>query len=519
MHFVQALKRSAQLHGSHTSSVFGERKRTWSETLHRVQRLASSLAALGVRDGARVAILSLNSDTYFEMFYAIAWAGGVFVPMNTRWAVAETQYALRDCDARILCVDESFVGVAQGLLHEQCVDHTIFIGDGVPPQGMLACEALVDGAAPMPNEAGPGDDKLCGIFYTGGTTGHPKGVMLSHRNIMFASLNWIGCLHVAPDTIYLHVAGFFHLGGASPAFTVALAGGTNVIEPKFELEPAMRAIERNQVNYALLIPVMVNTLINDPALAAHDLSSVRMCHYGGSPIPEAVLRGAMAKLPTWKFFQGYGLTETSAVISTLDWQHHALEGPLASRLKSAGRVSYGWELKIVGPERQELSRGEVGEIAARGSGVMLGYWGKPDATNAVLSDGWLYTGDGAWMDDDGFIYIVDRLKDMIVSGGENIFSTEVENAIHRHPGVLECAVIGIPDEQWGEAVHAVVVPRPGVKLSARELIAHCRPLIANYKCPKSVEVTEQRLPVSAAGKVTKNVLRDPFWRGLARQIN
>jgi long-chain acyl-CoA synthetase len=519
MHFVQALQRSALLRRHHTSTVFGERKRTWGETMQRVQRLASSLAALGVRDGARVAILALNSDTYFELFYAISWAGGVFVPLNSRWALAETRYAVRDCDARVLCVDASFVEVAQALREEGCIDHAVFIGEGAAPAGMLACEALVEGGEPMREPLGEGEDSVCGIFYTGGTTGHPKGVMLSHRNILFASLNWIGCLHVGPETIYMHVAGFFHLGGASPAFTVALAGGMNVIEPKFDAASAMRAIERNRVNYALLIPVMVNTLINDPSLGAHDLSSVKMCHYGGSPIPEAVLRGAMAKLPSWQFFQGYGLTETSAVITTLAWPDHLLEGAGAQRLKSAGCVSYGWELKIVGPDRQELPRGEVGEIAARGAGVMLGYWGKPEATDAVKDGGWMYTGDGAWMDDDGFIYIVDRLKDMIVSGGENIFSTEVENAIHRHPAVLECAVIGIPDEQWGEAVHAVVVPRPGHTLQAQDVIAHCRTLIANYKCPKTVEVTERRLPVSAAGKITKNVLREPFWRGRGRQVN
>ncbi|MBG9388056.1 acyl-CoA synthetase [Caenimonas aquaedulcis] len=519
MNFVHSLQRSAQLHASHTSTVFGERSRTWGETLARVQRLAAALQSLGVREGARVAILSLNSDRYFEMFYAVSWAGGVFVPLNTRWAVAETTYALRDCDARVLCVDESFADVARALQADGGVDHAIFIGEGPAPEGMHGAEALLAQAEPAQEPDGAGGDAVCGIFYTGGTTGHPKGVMLSHRNILFASLNWIGCLQVSQATVYMHVAGFFHLGGASPAFTVALAGGTNVILPKFEPVPAMRAIERNQVNYALLIPVMVNTLINDPALADHDLSSVKRCHYGGSPIPESVLRGAMARLPTWQFFQGYGLTETSSVITTLAWEHHALEGATAKRLKSAGCASYGWQVRIVGPDRKEVPRGEVGEIAARGDGIMLGYWGKPDATDAVKADGWMYTGDGAWMDEDGFVYIVDRLKDMIVSGGENIFSTEVENAIHKHPAVLECAVIGIPDEQWGEAVHAVVVPRPGAALTAAEVIAHCRTLIANYKCPKSVEVTTQRLPVSAAGKITKNVLRDPFWQGRARRVN
>lgn len=520
MYFVQALKRSSQIAATRASTIYGNRQRTWSETRDRVQRIAARLAGMGVTEGARVAILSLNNDRYFEMMYAIAWAGGTFVPLNTRWAVPETLYAMKDCDARILCVDEAFTAVAAQLQTDYpALTDVIYLGEGETPTGMHAHEALAAHAQPMLVEAPRGGNDVCGIFYTGGTTGHPKGVMLSHDNIIFASLNWLSCLHVSGETVYMHVAGFFHLGGASPAFAVALAGGTNVIQPKFEAVPAMQAIQRHKVNYTLLIPVMVNAMINDPALEQYDLSSVKMCHYGGSPMPEAVLRGAIAKLPTWQFFQGYGLTETSAVLTVLDWQDHLHGGEAARRLKSAGRCTSGWEIRIVGPDRVELPRGEVGEIAARGAGVMLGYWGKPEASAALMQDGWLHSGDGAWMDDDGFIYIVDRMKDMIVTGGENVFSTEVENAIYQHPDVLECAVIGIPHDQWGETVHAVVVAKPGRVLTARAVIDHCHTLIANYKCPKSVNISEDRLPVSPAGKITKNVIRAPFWQGRERNVN
>jgi long-chain acyl-CoA synthetase len=273
------------------------------------------------------------------------------------------------------------------------------------------------------------------------------------------------------------------------------------------------------VNYTLLVPVMLNSLINDQAVSRYDLSSVKRCHYGGSPMPEAVLRKAMKVLPSWTFYQGYGLTETSAVLTTLDWRQHALDGPLARKLTSAGQVSPGWELKIANEHGEEVPRGQIGEVTARGAALMSGYWGNEEATRAVIKDGWFRTGDGAYMDEDGFIFIVDRMKDMIISGGENVYSTEVENAIYKHPTVRECAVIGIPDDVWGEAVHAVVVPHQGEKPSADDIIRHCHTLIAGYKCPRSVEITTVPLPTSPTGKITKNVLRERFWSGNERNVH
>lgn len=518
MFFTQALKRAAQTSPDRSSTIYGARKRSWTTTLDRVQRMAAGLRKLGISGGSRVAILAMNSDRYFEMMYAIAWAGGVFVPLNTRWSVPELAYGLNDCQATVLCVDDEFVELAGAIRTQTPVEVMIYLGEGDVSEGMIGYEQLVLDNAPC-EDAGRSGDDLCGIFYTGGTTGHPKGVMLSNANIIFASLNWLACLHVSSETVYLHVAGFFHLGGASPAFATTLAGGTNAILQKFVSRDAMQTIQDHKVNYTLLIPVMVNALINDPSLKEFDLSSVKMCHYGGSPMPEAILRKAIEKLPTWTFHQGYGLTETSAVLTTLDWRQHALEGPLAKKLISAGQVSPGWELKIANDQGRELERGEVGEIVVRGAGIMLGYWAKPDATQSVIRNGWLHTGDGGYMDDDGYVFIVDRVKDMIISGGENIFSTEVENAIYKHPAVRECAVVGIPDDTWGEKVHAVVVPHDGCSVSKDELMEHCRALIAGYKCPRSIEVTTVPLPVSPTGKITKNVIRERFWAGKSRNVN
>ena len=474
-------------------------------------------ARWGSRMERGVAILAWNSDRYFELLQSVAWAGGVFVPMNTRWSEAELVHGLNDCQARILCVGDEFIDTT-AIRRDTAVDIIIYLGDGATPAGAIAFESLMDGFAPC-QEAERCDDDLCGLFYTGGTTGHPKGVMLSHRNIIFGAMNWLACLHVSAETIYMHVAGFFHLGGAGPLFATTLAGGTNVILPKFAALPAMQAIQDHKVNYTLLIPVMVNTMLNEPAMSEYDLSSVRMCHYGGAPMPEAILRKVMMELPSWTFHQGYGLTETTAILTTLDWRQHAVDGPRARRLTSAGQLSPGWELKITDTEGRELPLGEVGEITVRGAGTMLGYWGKPEATQAVLRSGWLHTGDAAWMDDEGFVFIVDRFKDMIISGGENVYSTETENAIYKYPGVRECAVIGIPDEDWGERVHAVVVAKPGIDLTTEEIIAHCRTLIAGYKCPRSVDITTEPLPVSPTGKITKNLLREKYWAGRSRNVN
>jgi long-chain acyl-CoA synthetase len=519
MKLTQALNAAAQLRRNQAGTVHGDRRRTWGQIAERVARVAGGLGRLGVGAGDRIAILALNSDRYIESFFAVAWVGAVIVPLNTRWAVAENEYALNDSGPKILLVDENFAPQIPELSRRCNLEAIIYIGEGPLPDGMIAYETLAEAGELIEDHSGSYDD-LLGIFYTGGTTGFPKGVMLSHSNVVYESVVWIYSLNFSEDTIYLHSAALFHLAGASPMVALTLVGGTHVTIPKFEPELAMTTIAREKVNYCLFVPTMLNMILNHASFGRYDLSSVKDCEYGASPMPDALLVDLMKKLPSWRFHQGYGLTECAALACLLPWKYHALAGPIAQKRKSAGRAAAGVEIRIVDSTTgEEVPRGAVGEIAIRGAGVMLGYWRKPEETERALRNGWLHTGDGAWMDEDGFIYIVDRVKDMIVSGGENVYSGEVENAIYQHSGVRECAVIAVPDEKWGEAVHAIVVPKDGHQLAPEDVIAHCRTLIAGYKCPRTVELRIEPLPLTGSGKIMKSSLRDEKWRGFSRSVN
>jgi long-chain acyl-CoA synthetase len=409
------------------------------------------------------------------------------VPLNTRWAIAENEYALKDSGPKILLVDENFAGQIPELSRRFRLEAIVYIGEGALPDGTIAYETLVEAADPIEDRSGSYND-LLGIFYTGGTTGFPKGVMLSHSNVVYESVVWIYSLNFSEDTVYLHSAALFHLAGASPMVALTLVGGTHVTIPKFEPELAMTTIAREKVNYCLFVPTMLNMMLNHAAFGQYDLSSVRDCEYGASPMPDALLVDLMKKLPSWRFHQGYGLTECAALACLLPWKYHALEGPIAQKRKSAGRAAAGVEIRIVdNTTGEELPRTAVGEIAIRGAGVMLGYWRKPEETERALRNGWLHTGDGAWMDEDGFVYIVDRVKDMIISGGENVYSGEVENAIYQHGGVRECAVIAVPDEKWGEAVHAIVVPKDGQQRAGG--------------CHRALPDADRRLQMPAHGRI------------------
>ena len=517
MKLTQALTSAVQLRRDNIGTIYAGRSRTWAQIGRRVAGAAGAFRRLGVEAGDRIAILGFNSDLYIEALYAIAWAGAVAVPLNTRWAVAENAYALDDSAPRILLVDKAYADIAMALKSAKSLVAIVYMDDGQPPAGMIDYKALAE-EEPIEDASGT-DNDLAGIFYTGGTTGFPKGVMLSHANIIYESLVWIYALRFREETRYLHSAGLFHLAGTSPMVALTLLGGTHVTIPKFEPELAMQAIAEHKVDYCLFVPTMLNMMLNHPSFGTYDLSSVKDCEYGASPMPDALLVKLMHVLPSWRFHQGYGMTESAALATILPWEYHALEGPMAGKRKSAGRAAPGVEVRIVDAAGKEVPRGTVGEIAIRGAGVMLGYWRKPEETSRVLRGGWLHTGDGAWMDEDGFVYIVDRLKDMIVSGGENVYSAEVENAIFQHEHVKECAVIAVPDPRWGEAVHAVVVPKDGRDLDAEAVIAHCRKLIAGYKCPRSVDIRLEPLPLTGSGKIMKSVLREEKWRGFTRSVN
>jgi len=498
MKLTQALTSAVQLRKDNVGTIHAGRSRTWKEIGRRVAGAAGGFRRLGVKGGDRIAILAFNSDLYIEAVYSIAWAGAVAVPLNTRWAAAENAYVLRDSEPVILLVDDAFAAMAVELRASQPLAALVYVGEGRTPEGMLSYAALVE-EDPVEDMSGA-DNELAGIFYTGGTTGFPKGVMLSHANIIYESLVWIYSLNFREDTRYLHSAALFHLAGTSPMVALTLVGGTHVTISRFEPEAAMKAIAAYKVDYCLFVPTMLNMMLNHPSFGQYDLSSVGDCEYGASPMPDALLVKLMKVLPGWRFHQGYGMTECAALATILPWKYHALEGPLAEKRKSAGRAAPGVEIRIVDDAGKELPRGSVGEIAIRGSGVMLGYWRKPEETARALRNGWLHTGDGAWMDEDGFVYIV-------------------ENAIFQHENVRECAVIAVPDPHWGEAVHAIVVPKEGRALEPEMVIAHCRTLIAGYKCPRSVEIRLDPLPLTGSGKIMKSTLREEKWRGYARSVN
>ena len=517
--FTNLLRRNVQIAAKETATVDGDRRRTWGELGSRVPRLGAALKELGVKSGDRVAMLALNSDRYYEYFFAVPWAGGVFVPINTRLAPPEIEYWLSDSESSVLFVDDAFAEIAPRM-REACpaLKTLIYAGDGETPEGFLSYEALIEGAEPCDAEERAGED-MAGIFYTGGTTGRSKGVMLTHQSMVLNALQAAGPLGYRREGVYLHSAPMFHLANGAGMTANSLNAGANVFVPRFEPEAVLNAIAREGVTHALLVPTMINMLINHPATPQTDLSSLERLLYGASAIPEAVLKKAMEIMPHVGFGQAYGQTEASPILTLLTPDRHVIDGPKAGKLKSAGQPVAGVELRIVDEDDNPVPGGTIGEVTARGPNVMSGYWKLPEVTQTTLRGGWLHTGDAGFIDEDGFLFIVDRTKDMIVSGGENVYSAEVEQALYQHPAVAECAVIGVPSAKWGEEVHAIIRLKEGASASEADLIAHAKELIANYKCPRGVTFRAEPLPVSGAGKILKRDLRAPFWEGADRNVN
>jgi acyl-CoA synthetase (AMP-forming)/AMP-acid ligase II len=503
MYLTQGLHRAARQTPHLPATICGDRVRTWAECHERVARLAAVLTHLGLAPGGRVAMLALNSDRYHEYLLAVPWAGGVVVPVNTRWSAAEIAFSLVDAGVETLVVDDAFVGLLPEVrAAARGVRHVLHWGEDPTPEGTLPVEALIAEHRPAPDAVRGGDDPF-GIYYTGGTTGTPKGVVLTHTNLATSALGSAASgAFLVPGGRLLHAAPMFHLAdGASWVARNAL-GGTHVIVPSFTPAGVAAAIERHRVTDTLLVPTMIQMLVDDPGTADADLSSLRRLLYGASPISQAVLARAAARLPGVAFTQAYGMTELSPVTTLLLPADHDDE-----RLRrSAGRAAPHAEVRIVDDEDREVPRGTVGEIVARGGHVMAGYWNRPQETAAAVRDGWMHTGDGGYMDDEGYVFVVDRIKDMIISGGENVYSAEVENALAAHPAVASCAVIGVPDDDWGERVHAVVVLAAGAATSESALREHVKERIAGYKAPRTVEFVDA-LPISGAGKVLKRELR------------
>jgi acyl-CoA synthetase (AMP-forming)/AMP-acid ligase II len=521
MNLTQLIHRNVRQRPDQIAVCYQEQSMRYVDLKDRVARFAGALKKIGVDTDDRVALMAMNSSRYLEILFAVPWASGVFNLVNIRWSVAEVAYSLQDSGARVLIVDDAFAPLVPALREAvPQLEHVIFAGDAECPEGLLCYETLVAEAESIPDAYRCGDD-LAGIFYTGGTTGKPKGVMLSHTNLMTFALTAALMSGVPQQTRMLHCAPLFHIAGMGFLLMAFTQGGTQVLVPGFNPTEVSRAVKSNQVTDFLLIPIMMQLLLDAPDFDASDFETVNTIIYGASPMPLGTVDKAAECLPNVNLVQGYGMTETG-MISMTPLDNHSQEARESGRIRSAGLSGAAQEVRVVDEQGFELPNGEVGEVCVRGANVMLGYWGKLELTNQAIVDGWMHTGDGGYIDDQGMIYIVDRVKDMIICGGENIYSSEVETVITQYPGIAQCAVIGIPSDKWGESVHAVIVASPGSEipevLTVKELRKFCKQHIAGYKCARSLEFVDA-LPISGPGKVLKTELRKPYWENREKQVS
>ncbi len=481
----------------------------WAAFHDRVLQAVGALRRAGIRPGDRVGHMGLNSADYVVLMQACFRAGAVLAPINWRLVAAEVGFILKDAGIRLLLADRAFAQVIEPALAQAGVERLVWTGD---------FDAFIAGEGDSTLAPAAPDDVVLQL-YTSGTTGFPKGALLTHRNLL-GTIEKGGLTGEAwsrwdADDACLIAMPLFHIGGTGWALHALHAGARMVILAKPDIEAMIEAIERERITKMFAVPAVLNMILQHPRSATADLSSLTELLYGASPIPLDVLKGAMALFGNASFIQCYGATETSGTVVYLPPADHDVAGN--ERMRGCGRPFPGNEVRIVDAGLNELPRRTVGEIAVRSVSVMAGYHGNPQATEKAIRDGWYLTGDAGWMDEDGYLYIHDRVKDMIVSGGENIYPAEVENALFAHPAVRDAAVIGVPDDRWGEAVKAVVVTKPGASASAEELIAHCRGLIAAYKCPKSVDFVDE-LPRNPSGKVLKKEIRKAWWPQDGRQV-
>lgn len=486
------LERAVQVGRDRTAIACGEVSQTYAETWERCRRLIGGLRALGVGPGERVAVLGPNCHRYVELYQAVPGGGMVLVPLNQRHTDVELRYALEDSGTSVL-----FAGRDIGSLGD-CVDHVIDMDRGY--------EALL--AAARPAELEDLDEQtLAGLFYTGGTTGAAKGVMLTHRNLVANAMHFQVFWPFRPDTCWMITAPLFHAAGSIAVLATTWNAGRQVVLPAFDPAVALDLVAGHGVTATLVVPTMLAAMNDEQAARPRDVSTLRAICHGGSPVATETLRRAHAAFPDAELVHIYGATETAPIATTMRDEDQLLDTP---QVRSCGQPAVGVDVAIHTPDGSLAASGEVGEVVVRGDNVMAGYWNKPDQTAAALAGGWYHTGDLGYMDDDAYVYLVDRAKDMIVTGGENVYSTEVEDALYRHPAVLEAAVFAVPDDHWGEAVHAVVVLRSAA--TGAELIEHCRATIAGYKVPKQIVLRDEPLPKSGAGKVLKRELREPYWQ-------
>ncbi|HVE75966.1 MAG TPA: long-chain fatty acid--CoA ligase [Actinomycetota bacterium] len=490
------MSRRAYLTPNRTAVEFEDELISYSQLNDRSNAFASVLESEGLEKGDRVAVLSENRPEYLGLFFACAKLGLVLAPVSWRLSPEEMAWQLNDSSPSVLFASDEYLEAAKVLFSQRVIE--------------LQSEGATGDRPAEPSDRSSFDDPLM-ILYTSGTTGRPKGAVLTHGNFFWANLNMIVASQFSSDDVSLVFLPMFHIGGWNiNTLTVLLKGGKVLLEKSFDSKRALDLIERKHVTWMMGVPATYLFLSQAEGFESRDLSSVRQMVVGGAPMPEALLKTYSDR--GIEIVQGYGSTELApnALLLPMD--------EAGARQGSAGQPYFFTDTRLMNDEGDLLEPPATGEIVARGPIVMKGYWQREDATADAIKEGWLHTGDVARTDEDGYFYVIDRKTDMIISGGENIYPAEVENALYQHPHIAEAAVFGIPDDRWGEAVHAVIVPKEGSELSGEDVIAHCKGILAKFKTPRSVEITADPLPRTPAGKVRKHDLRVEHWRGRDRNI-
>jgi acyl-CoA synthetase (AMP-forming)/AMP-acid ligase II len=497
-----------------TALTFGETRRSWAQLAERVQRIAAGLRAAGLQPGDRIAVLDLNHPSCLELTLACAQTGTANAVVNFRLAPPEIVYVVNDARARLLFVGPEFAGAVAQLRHQlPTVERVVATGGAndefEPWLASQGPDARIHRAAPTD----------CFVqLYTSGTTGFPKGAMLTHRGMLAHACNVSASQAMGADSRVQVAMPLFHVGGTSYSLVAWSAGAPIHLMRLPDPAAALAMLEHEQITHTFYVPALMAAMTQVPTAHQHDYSALQALSYGASPMPLPVMRACLKLFPPGTMQQVYGMTEQCGVVTILPPEDH--ENPaVAHRLVSAGRAIEGVEITIRDPGTGEpVPTGQAGEIWVRSAQVMGGYWDKPEATAAAITpDGWYRSGDGGHLDADGYVYVTDRIKDMIISGGENIYPAEIERVLAEHPALLDVAVIGVPDERWGEVPKAVVVLRPGATLEPDELLAWCRERLAGYKVPKTVDIVAE-LPRNPTGKVLKRELRKPYWAGRDRQV-
>ncbi|MGI5459550.1 o-succinylbenzoate--CoA ligase [Streptomyces sp. CA-249302] len=477
-----------------TALIHGGTSLTYAQLYDRTTRLAHALRARGVRRGDRIAYLGPNHPSYLETLFAAGTLGAVFVPLNTRLAGPEIAFQLSDSGAKALVYGPSHAGLVAGLPGD--TDVRVYVEVGAEYEESLTSAATERIDEPV------GADDTCIIMYTSGTTGRPKGAMLTHGNLTWNALNVLVDSDLIADERALVSAPLFHTAGLNMlTLPVLLKGGTCVLVEAFDPNATFDLVEQHRITFMFGVPTMFEQVARHPRWADADLSSLRILFCGGSPVPTSLITAFGQRGLT--FLQGYGMTEASPGTLLLDAEHSV------SKAGSAGVPHFFSDVRVVRPDLAPVDTDETGEVVIRGPHVMPGYWGLPEETAASFTDGWFRSGDAARIDEDGYVFIVDRIKDMIISGGENIYPAEIEDLLLAHPDIVECAVIGVPDDKWGEVPRAVVVPREGASLDPDEVLASLSGRLAKYKIPKSVVIADE-LPRTASGKLVKSRVRKRY---------